>query len=223
MARANSTVSAPVSLARIARVALDVLVLASAYALGFLLRFDWQPPWPMIKRFTITLPYVVAFKYALLHYLGITRFAWRYWSLRETVRVLQASFVAMAVMIVVRAVLGQLAPRSPVAAAAIIPYGVLAIDFVLAFVGISGVRGLRRITAEKASLADQPRAVGRRAPTLLIGAGQLGLSTARDADTRPDLGIEVVGFLDDDSEKLGTVLHGVPVLGKIQDLAQVTR
>jgi FlaA1/EpsC-like NDP-sugar epimerase len=223
MARTNSTVSAPVSLARIARVALDVLVLASAYALGFLLRFDWQPPWPMIKRFTITLPYVVAFKYALLHYLGITRFAWRYWSLRETVRVLQASFVAMAVMILVRAVLGQLAPRSPVAAAAIIPYGVLAIDFVLAFVGVTGVRGLRRITAEKASLADQPRPVGRRTPTLLIGAGQLGLSTARDADTRPDLGIEVVGFLDDDSEKLGTVLHGVPVLGKIQDLAQVSR
>lgn len=221
MSRASFPVSAPVSLTRVARVALDVLVLASAYALGFALRFDWQPPWPMVKRFTITLPYVVLFKYALLHYLGITRFAWRYWGLRETVRVLQALFVAMFAMIVVRAVLGQLAPYSPVAGAAIIPYGVLAIDFVLAFVAITGVRGLRRITAERASLADQPRAAGRRVPTLLVGAGQLGLSTARDAEARLDLGIAVVGFLDDDPDKLGTVLHGVPVLGQLSDLKRV--
>lgn len=221
MARASSAVDAPVSWARISRVALDVLVLAGAYGLGFLLRFDWQPPWPMVKRFTITLPYVVLFKYALLHYLGITRFAWRYWGLRETVRMLQALFVAMFAMIVVRAVLGQLAPRSPVAAAAIIPYGVLAIDFTLAFLGVTGVRGLRRITAEKASRADQPRAVGRRIPTLLVGAGQLGLSIARDAEARLDLGLEIVGFLDDDPEKLATVLHGVPVLGKTTDLARI--
>jgi FlaA1/EpsC-like NDP-sugar epimerase len=166
---------------------------------------------------------VVLFKYALLHYLGIPRFAWRYWGLRETVRVLQASFAAMTVMILVRAVLGRLAAHSPVASAAIIPYGVLAIDFVLAFVGITGVRGLRRITAEKASRADQPRPARRRTPTLLIGAGQLGLSTARDAETRAELGIEVLGFLDDDPEKLGTVLHGVTVLGKTQDLPRVVQ
>jgi FlaA1/EpsC-like NDP-sugar epimerase len=222
MARANpAPIGAPVSWSRALRVAVDVAVLGCAYALGFLLRFDWQPPWPMVKRFAITLPYVVAFKYALLHYLGITRFAWRHLGLREAVRVLQALFAATFVLLLVRALLGQLAPRSSVAAAAILPYGVLAIDFVLAFLGITGVRVLRRITAEKASLADRPRRSEAQLLTLLIGANELGLSTVRQAEARPELGITVVGFLDDDPDKLGTVLHGIPVLGKTQDILSI--
>lgn len=202
------------------RVALDVAVLAGAYALGFMLRFDWQPPWYMFQRFAITLPYIVAFKYTLLWATGCTRFAWRYLGLREAVRIAQSLLLATLVLVLFRAVIGRWTAVSPVAAASIIPYGVLAIDFVMAFLGFTGLRVLRRSRFEKAAQADLRRSARTATPTLLIGAGHIGLSTAREAEARPDLGIRVVGFLDDDAEKLGSELHGVRVLGDTSQLAK---
>lgn len=202
------------------RVALDVAVLATAYALGFTLRFDWQPPWYMLQRFAITLPYIVAFKYALLWVTGCTRFAWRYLGLREAVRIAQSLLLSSLVLVLFRAAIGRWAAVSPLAAASIIPYGVLAIDFVMAFLGFTGVRLLRRSRFEKAAQAHLRRSARAASPTLLIGAGHIGLSTAREAEARPDLGIRVVGFLDDDAEKVGTDLHGVRVLGDTSQLAK---
>ena len=44
---------------------------------------------------------------------------------------------------------------------------------------------------------------------------------AKEIAGRPDLGIEPVGFLDDDYLKLGSVVHGVPVLGNTEQIAAV--
>src|SRR5699024_11840661 len=55
--------------------------------------------------------------------------------------------------------------------------------------------------------------------TLLIGAGDAGAIFVRSLRNRPD--INVVGFLDDDKNKQGTVLYGYPVIGQISDLEEV--
>src|SRR5699024_11867151 len=55
--------------------------------------------------------------------------------------------------------------------------------------------------------------------TLLIGAGDAGAIFVRFLRNRPD--INVVGFLDDDKNKQGTVLHGYPIIGRVSDLEEV--
>jgi nucleoside-diphosphate-sugar epimerase len=55
---------------------------------------------------------------------------------------------------------------------------------------------------------------------LLIGAGEAGVMVARELAGRPDLGLDAVGFLDDDKRKVGTHIGGLPVLGTSDQLVE---
>ena len=54
--------------------------------------------------------------------------------------------------------------------------------------------------------------------TLIIGAGEAGAIFVRSIRMRSD--ITVVGFLDDDRNKVGTTLYGHPVIGNVTDLEE---
>ncbi|MDR1971120.1 MAG: polysaccharide biosynthesis protein [Treponema sp.] len=56
----------------------------------------------------------------------------------------------------------------------------------------------------------------------IIGAGFAGQTLARELKTKAIFG-EVVAFLDDDPEKIGRQVEGVPVLGPIRDVARLLR
>lgn len=53
---------------------------------------------------------------------------------------------------------------------------------------------------------------------LIIGAGEAGRMILREIRRNPDLGREVIGFLDDDSSLQGKKLESVPVIGLMEDL-----
>ena len=59
---------------------------------------------------------------------------------------------------------------------------------------------------------------GRPKRVLLVGAGRAGNLAAKEIQDRVDLGLAVVGFVDDDREKHGSVIQGVRVLGASRDL-----
>ena len=57
---------------------------------------------------------------------------------------------------------------------------------------------------------------------LIIGAGQVGAEVARTLVARPWTGFDIVGFLDDASEKQGKIWAGVaPVLGRLNQVKKV--
>lgn len=61
-----------------------------------------------------------------------------------------------------------------------------------------------------------------RKRALVAGAGELGRMVAHKLAEHRELGLDVVGFLDDDPGKAGTRLGGVPVLGTLDNLDLVT-
>jgi exopolysaccharide biosynthesis polyprenyl glycosylphosphotransferase len=65
--------------------------------------------------------------------------------------------------------------------------------------------------------------VSRRQRTVIMGAGRVGQSIARKIASRPDLNLEVVGFLDNRAPPLGADLDGLEVLGREADLVRVVR
>ena len=58
---------------------------------------------------------------------------------------------------------------------------------------------------------------------LIIGAGDGGEKIYREIRDNSKLSYNVVGFLDDNSVKLGKKIHGIPVLGSIKDINAVMK
>ena len=141
---------------------IDVLVLVVAFVLAFLLRFDWVIPPAMAARLVRALPIVVGFQYLLLVGFGVPRFSWRFVGLREAVRVLEAIGIGAVALLVVRAIAGHLQDDFPTAEHALIPFGVTVIDLVLAFLGIIGIRGVRRVLGERAEAPSPGTGLIRR-------------------------------------------------------------
>ncbi len=56
---------------------------------------------------------------------------------------------------------------------------------------------------------------------LVVGAGALGREVTRKLLAHRELGLEVVGFLDDDAGKTGQLVEGAPVLGTLPDIDRV--
>jgi FlaA1/EpsC-like NDP-sugar epimerase len=208
----------PRTLANASRIAIDIGVLCVAYALSFVIRFDGLPPDEHIVRLLFTFPYVVGVEYLLLRRFGVHRFVWRYTGLREVVRILLVCLLCAGLFAVWRFAIAQF-DVDPLRRAAI-PYGVVVINCGLQFLGIAGVRILRRLQGERRETI-QRRPQGTAIRTMLVGAGQAGVLVARELSQRPDLGLRPVGFLDDDPNKLGMVLHGIPVVGSSANLPEL--
>jgi len=200
---------------------IDIGVLMLAFLLAILARFDWNVPWPMFRQLMIVLPYAVLLQYAFLSVFGITRFSWRYISLRDAVRIFAAIASATALLLVLRFASPILLERFPLARYGIVPLGVLLGDFVLAFLGLAGVRALRRMVGERVASKQHRTGEKPREPTLLVGAGQGGVVVAQEISRRPDLGILPVAFVDDNPRKQGSVIHGIKVKGTTKDLLRV--
>jgi FlaA1/EpsC-like NDP-sugar epimerase/UDP-N-acetylmuramyl pentapeptide phosphotransferase/UDP-N-acetylglucosamine-1-phosphate transferase len=100
------------------------------------------------------------------------------------------------------------------------PRAVLVIDslFVVYLIGFARfVLSIRRAAYARTAAAVPP------ARLLIVGAGKVGASVAREINSNPQLGYIPVGFVDDDRDKQDRRLHGVPVLGSIDRLPHVTR
>jgi len=192
------------------RIAFDIGVMSLAYWVAWLLRFEFTIPHVAMDEALMTWPYVISLQYATILVFSVPRMAWRYISIRDVQRVLFATTVASAVLIALR--LTRLLPHTD----GFIPFGVLAMDYVLVFLGLVGVRAAWRVHNE---LQERKRrsVAGDLHRVLLIGAGEAGVIVARELVARPDLHLKPVGFLDDNSMKVRTFISGLPVLGTTSD------
>src|SRR5882672_4468864 len=122
------------------RIASDLAVMSLAYWLAFLFRFEFQIPWSALDVLLVNWPWVALTHYLGLVVFGVPRMSWRYVNIRDTAHVVMAVAASTSVLVALR-----LTRVLPVASGGVIPLGVLAMDFVLVFVGLVGVRASRRL------------------------------------------------------------------------------
>ena len=206
----------PPILARSLQIVLDFVVVSIAYWLAFLFRFEFDIPRATVGLILVNWPYVIAVQYLTLVAFGVPRMAWRYMAMRDAARVLFAAIASTAALVSIRLLLPSIT-SSPLV---FLPLGVLAMDFVLGFVGLVGVRAIWRFRGELQGRKRRPAGSDRQA-VLLIGAGEAGVLVAREIASRPDLGLKPIGFLDDDPLKIGTSISGLSVLGATKDLGEI--
>jgi FlaA1/EpsC-like NDP-sugar epimerase len=196
------------------RIAFDIAVMSLAYWVSWLLRFEFAIPDVALDVAVLTWPCAVALQYTVIALFSVPRMAWRYIGIRDVQRVLVASATGSAILLGLRLV--DLLPHS----GTVVPIGVLAMDFVLVFGGLVGVRAAWRVHNE---LQERKRrsVAGDLHRVLLIGAGEAGVLVARELVARPDLHLKPVGFLDDNPQKTRTYIMGLPVLGATRDVTTI--
>ena len=195
----------------------DLCVLSAAYWLAFLFRFEFRIPADWQSAALVNWPLVIAFHYVALMLFGVLRMTWRYFSVREVLEIGSAIVSATVVLLSLRLILDSVNfdGRS-----FILPISVIAMTAILAFTGLAGVRAARRLQGERRDRRRRANGIHRKR-ALLIGAGQAGVLVAREIANRPDLGVDAVGFIDDDLRKTGTKIGGLTVLGTTAQLAEI--
>lgn len=196
---------------------LDILVLIAAFALAYALRFDFSVPPEYRLRALLQLPFVVLLQFAVIHLLGTYRFVWRYVGMSEIETFVRGAFYSGVPLLVLRLGLPEAYEHWR------IPLSVIVLDQVLAFGGLLGLRVLRRALYERFERIRQKSQEGpqRRKPIILVGAGRAGVMVVREIRGRGDLDLDLVGFVDDDPLKKGSIIQGVEVLGTVRDLPRL--
>lgn len=184
-------------------------LVAVANVTAFALRFDGDVSpfyWQLLLQ---GLPFVLAVYWFGLFIFGIQHGLWRYVGLHDLGRILWASAVSSVVtFVVLHGLLGWVAyPRS-----VIILTGLLS-GFYLAGIRLA-VRGFREWMQVLSPTARR---------VLIVGAGNAGELLVRDMLSDGRYHYRPVGLVDDDPVKRKMKIHGVPVVGRIDDIATLTR
>jgi FlaA1/EpsC-like NDP-sugar epimerase len=193
---------------RTSQVFIDLFVFLLAWAAAYVIRFEGTPPATYLTQM-IVLAVVAALTRVLLFYaFSVYTIVWRYISIRDAFAIMKAIVPFTAGLLVLR----YFAPDS--LRLLRVPLSVIIVEFLLSLLGTSGIRMVRRLTAEDKEREDLKVKNGaKRKNVLLIGAGDAGNLVVKELQRRTDLGLSVIGFVDDDPHKIGKSIQGVNVLG----------
>jgi FlaA1/EpsC-like NDP-sugar epimerase len=203
---------------------LDAVLLCGAFYGSQLIRFEFNPPDWAMARFRQFLPLVVILKLFCFYWMGLYKGMWRYTGMADLINIIKAATVASLglIVFVLYKTRFDMVSRS-----------VFVIDWGLTVMLIIGLRVVIRLCFEnftrEMGLSDiwgiiswvfrKKDRKGRA--MLIIGAGDCGEKICRQFRENPSVQSHVVGFLDDDKSKTGRRIHGVPVLGAIDDIETI--
>jgi FlaA1/EpsC-like NDP-sugar epimerase len=206
-----SSITSSVAARRIGQVTVDALLVATAYYLAYVLRFDEGIPRRYDELLVDTIALVVLAKVALFAAFGLYSKLWRF--------VDQADFESIVKAVVVSsfALIGLMFLFSPGDVDP--PRGVIALDFLLVLALVGGARFLVRAIVERPMRGPLVQRASRE--VLIVGAGNGGQQVAMELRRNPELSTGVLGFVDDDPRKQGMSIGGYRVHGSTDHLPRV--
>ncbi len=200
----------------------DALLVWGAYFVSYLLRFEGRIPPTEILSFGRTVWFVVLLKLLSFSAFRLYKGMWRYTGINDLINLIKAIFVSSAVVVIIILFLYRFEgfPRS-----------VFVIDAFLTLVFIGGSRLAIRVlhengTSDYTSIRRLPFFRNTKKSwnrLLILGAGDAGEKILREFQGNPRLKYDIAGFADDDTKKHGMYIHGVPVLGSIDQLPDLVK
>jgi FlaA1/EpsC-like NDP-sugar epimerase len=188
-----------------AAIGLDILVVVAAYSAALLLRFDAEVPRSNAEFVAKLLPFIaLAFVGANLFF-GVYRTIWTYGSVGDILALFRP--VAMVT-------LGLFAGNALLQERHL-PLSVILIAGALIFPGMAMMKMRARL------LLRLPWGSVASRRLLIVGAGRNGQLLARELQNSPELNLQPIGFVDDDSRKHHTRIHGLRVLGPVSELNEI--
>jgi FlaA1/EpsC-like NDP-sugar epimerase len=196
-----------------------IIAFAASLILSFLVvqnmqfRAEWLELYPALLMFflIIKLPVFGLFK----QYRGW----WRYVGTSDLLGIFGASLVSTFIIVVLWFVIGNIpAVRIGLPSGLERPAeGVCIADMFATVFMLGGLRIIIRLYFEEFRTAE----AGRLKRFLIVGAGNAGEALLREILRMPVTQYDVIGLIDDDSAKQGTHIHGIPILGTVEQLPEI--
>jgi FlaA1/EpsC-like NDP-sugar epimerase len=198
---------------RLLVVVVHLVLWTLALATSFLLRFEFTFPRALVDV-GIQLLGLTLMARALVYWrLGLFHGLWRYSGSRDLISLVKAATLSSVIIASVWAFM----------ATGTFPRSVLVLDYAFSILAVGGVRFSIRALREVVVATRAPESQRPRRRILVIGAGDAGEALMREIIRIYGNRYEAVGFLDDAPSKQNERIHGVPVLGLIQDVELIAK
>lgn len=189
----------------------DVFIFIASVLLSFLLRFDFSLPKDYTSSLVTSMLLFPIIKSLCFYVINLYKISWEYVGIKDMYNLIKASVISTLLLSFV-----ILFNHTTIFAG--FPRSVLVIDLVFTLLLTSALRFSKRMFDELIKF----RQIDAR-PTLIIGTGDSGEIAARDLLKNRNKSNALIGFLDDESDRIGTFIHNVKVLGRIKDLENIAR
>lgn len=144
---------------------------------------------------------------------------WRYVGIQDLTGIMRSSLVSTFIIVALWFIMGQFASvrihlpeglKTPAEA-------ICMADMFATILLLAGLRMVIRLYFE----AFRPGEADRLKQLLIVGAGNAGEALFREIHRMPIAQYDVIGFIDDDPIKQGANIHGIPVLGTVEQLPKI--
>jgi len=145
---------------------------------------------------------------------GLYRSIWAFASLRDLLEILRAGTIAVAAFVIIAFLFTRLenVPRT-------VPF----MAWFILMAGLGGSRMAFRLWRERRLSALWQRSGGGRAKVLLIGAGDEADLFLRAITSNPHAAFHVVGIIAENDKRVGRSIHGVTILGTLDQLPTLVK
>ncbi|HKT60895.1 MAG TPA: nucleoside-diphosphate sugar epimerase/dehydratase [Gemmatimonadales bacterium] len=195
---------------------LDAVLLALGTLAAYFLRFEgfnWGSP--NLRTALIFIAFTLPLKLGVLLSVGLYQRLWRFAGVAELEHILISTAISACISSLLGAVVLPLVGLTPLR----VPLSVLFIDACFSV----GVVALPRLLVRLTGRRLQWRRLEDARRVLIVGAGAAGEMIVRECLGHPQVGLNPVGFVDDDTSKHGHRLCDVPILGPLARLPELTR
>jgi len=196
-----------------------IIAFAASLMLSFLVLNDMQfsGRWS-VEHYPRFLPLFITIKLVVFGVFKQYRGWWRYVGISDLLGILRASLLSTIIIVALWFVavpsIGLLRTNLPDIENV---DGVVMADMFATVLILGGLRIVIRLYYEEFRTVE----VGRLKRFLIVGAGNAGEALLREIHRMPITQYEVIGFIDDDFLKQGINIHGIPVLGKVEQLPKI--
>ncbi|MFA5252181.1 MAG: nucleoside-diphosphate sugar epimerase/dehydratase [Phycisphaerae bacterium] len=192
------------------------LMLAFLVANNMQFRRDW-----LTDQYPPLLFFFILIKLVVFGFFRQYRGWWRYVGISDLIGILRASLVSTLIIVALWTIL-LFAPtpiRQKLQSVTFVGQSVFMVDLFTTFLLLAGLRMLIRLYHEEFRTVES----GRLKRLLIVGAGNTGVTLLGDIHKKQVAEYEVIGFIDDDANKRGTFILGLPVIGAVEELPKICK
>ncbi len=191
----------------------DIILVILAYVLSYAVRFEFELTTEK-ERIISILPFIVVAKIPTFYVFGLYRGMWRYTSIADLINIAKSVAASSGIIIMTVLYFNRFEGFSR---------SVFFMDGIFTFLFLCMHRGAIRYFLQNDNFSHKwshRDTVTRKKRLLIIGAGAASEKVIREIQDNQNVPYQVVGLVDDDVQKQGLRIHGIPVVGCSAELAE---